>query len=52
MKILLTGASGLIGKEVAKGLVSAGFEVLATDLVKDDLSPAQSFVVGLSLIHI
>ena len=46
MKILLTGASGLIGKEVAKGLVTAGFEVLATDLVKDELSPAQSFVVG------
>jgi nucleoside-diphosphate-sugar epimerase len=46
MKIMLTGASGLIGKEVAKGLVSAGFEVLATDLVKDELSPAQSFVVG------
>ena len=46
MKILLTGASGLIGKEVAKGLVTAGFEVLATDLVKDDLSPAQNFVVG------
>jgi len=46
MKILLTGASGLIGKEVAKGLVSAGYEVLATDLVKDELSPAQSFVVG------
>jgi len=46
MKIMLTGASGLIGKEVAKGLVSAGYEVLATDLVKDELSPAQSFVVG------
>jgi nucleoside-diphosphate-sugar epimerase len=46
MKILITGAAGLIGKEVAKGLVSAGFEVLATDLVKDDLSPAQNFVVG------
>jgi nucleoside-diphosphate-sugar epimerase len=46
MKILLSGASGLIGKEVAKGLVLAGFEVLATDLVKDDLSPAQNFVVG------
>ena len=46
MKILLTGASGLIGKEVANGLVTAGFEVLATDLVKDELSPAQSFVVG------
>jgi len=45
-KIMLTGASGLIGKEVAKGLVAAGYEVLATDLVKDDLSPAQSFVVG------
>jgi nucleoside-diphosphate-sugar epimerase len=46
MKILITGAAGLIGKEVAKGLVLAGFEVLATDLVKDELSPTQSFVVG------
>jgi nucleoside-diphosphate-sugar epimerase len=45
-KILLTGASGLIGKEVAKGLVAAGYEVLATDLVNDELSPAQNFVVG------
>ena len=46
MKILLTGAAGLIGEEVAKGLVSAGFDVLATDLVKDDHSPAQNFVAG------
>jgi nucleoside-diphosphate-sugar epimerase len=46
MKILITGASGLIGKEVAKGLVAAGHDVVATDLVKDDLSPAQKFVVG------
>jgi nucleoside-diphosphate-sugar epimerase len=46
MKILITGAAGLIGKEVTKGLVAAGHEVLATDLVKDDLSPAQKFVVG------
>ena len=46
MKILITGAAGLIGKEVTKGLVAAGYEVLATDLVKDDLSPAQKFVVG------
>jgi nucleoside-diphosphate-sugar epimerase len=46
VKILLTGAAGLIGKEVAKGLVSAGFDVLATDLVKDDHSPAQNFVAG------
>lgn len=46
MKILITGAAGLIGKEVTKGLVEAGYEVLATDLVKDDLSPAQRFVVG------
>jgi nucleoside-diphosphate-sugar epimerase len=45
-KILLTGASGLIGKEVAKGLVAAGYEVLATDLVNDELSPAQNFIVG------
>ena len=46
MKILITGAAGFIGKEVTKGLVVAGHEVLATDLVKDDLSPAQNFVVG------
>ena len=45
-RIMLTGAAGLIGKEVTKGLVAAGYEVLATDLVKDDLSPAQKFVVG------
>ena len=45
-RIMLTGAAGLIGKEVTKGLVAAGNEVLATDLVKDDLSPAQKFVVG------
>ena len=46
MKILITGAAGLIGKEVTKGLVAAGHDVLATDLVMDDLSPAQKFVVG------
>jgi len=46
MKILITGAAGLIGKEVTKGLVAAGHEVLATDLIKDDHSPAQKFVVG------
>ena len=46
MKILITGAAGLIGKEVTKGLLAAGHDVLATDLVKDDLSPAQKFVVG------
>ena len=46
MKILITGAAGFIGKEVTKGLVVAGHEVLATDLVKDDLSPTQNFVVG------
>ena len=46
MKILITGAAGLIGKEVTKGLVAAGHDVLATDLVMDDLSPAQKFVLG------
>lgn len=46
MKILITGAAGLIGKEVTKGLVAAGHDVLATDLVKDVLSPAQRFVLG------
>lgn len=45
-KILLTGATGLIGKEVTKGLVAAGYEVLATDRVKNDTSPAQNFAVG------
>lgn len=45
-KILLTGATGLIGKEVTKGLVAAGYEVLATDRVKYDTSPAQNFAVG------
>ena len=46
MKILITGAAGLIGKEVTKGLVAAGHDVLATDLVMDELSPAQKFIVG------
>jgi nucleoside-diphosphate-sugar epimerase len=46
MKILITGAAGLIGKEVTKGLVAAGHDVLATDLVKNDLSPDQKFVLG------
>ena len=46
MKVLITGAAGLIGKEVTKGLVAAGHEVLATDLIKNDHSPAQKFVVG------
>lgn len=46
MKVLITGAAGLIGTEVTKGLVAAGHEVLATDLIKDDHSPAQKFVVG------
>jgi len=46
MKILITGAAVLIGQEVTKGLVAAGHDVVATDLVKDDLSPVQKFVVG------
>ena len=46
MKVLITGSAGLIGREVTKGLVEQGHEVLATDRVKHDLSPAKNFVVG------
>ena len=46
MKVLITGSAGLIGREVTKTLVEQGHEVLATDRVKHDLSPAKNFVVG------
>ena len=46
MKVLITGSAGLIGSEVTKALVEQGHEVLATDRVKHDLSPAKNFVVG------
>ena len=46
MKVLITGSAGLIGREVTKALVEQGFEVLATDRVKHDSSPAKNFVVG------
>jgi len=46
MKVLITGSAGLIGREVTKALVEQGFEVLATDRVKNDLSPAKNFAVG------
>lgn len=46
MKVLITGAAGLIGREVTKALIEQGYEVLATDRVKHDLSPANNFAVG------
>jgi len=46
MKVLITGSAGRIGSEVTKALVEQGFEVLATDRVKHDSSPAKNFVVG------
>jgi nucleoside-diphosphate-sugar epimerase len=46
MKVLITGSAGLIGREVTKALVEQGYEVLATDRVKNDLSPAKNFAVG------
>jgi nucleoside-diphosphate-sugar epimerase len=46
MKVLITGAAGLIGREVTQTLVQQGHEVVATDRVKNDLSPAGHFVVG------
>lgn len=46
MKVLITGAAGLIGREVTKALVEQGYEVVATDRVKHDQSPAKNFSVG------
>lgn len=46
MKVLITGSAGLIGREVTRALVAEEFEVLATDRIKNDLSPAKNFVVG------
>jgi nucleoside-diphosphate-sugar epimerase len=46
MKVLITGSAGLIGREVTKALVEQGYEVLATDRVKHDSSPAKNFAVG------
>jgi nucleoside-diphosphate-sugar epimerase len=46
MKVLITGSAGLIGREVTQALVDHGYEVLATDRVKNDISPAHDFAVG------
>jgi nucleoside-diphosphate-sugar epimerase len=46
MKVLITGAAGLIGREVTATLVANGHEVLATDRVNYDQSPAKNFAVG------
>lgn len=46
MKVLITGSSGLIGREVTKALVAEGHEVLATDRVKHEQSPVGNFTVG------
>lgn len=46
MKVLITGAAGLIGRQVTATLVADGYEVLATDRVKHSETAAQEFVVG------
>jgi nucleoside-diphosphate-sugar epimerase len=46
MKILVTGAAGLIGKEIVKSLVAAGHQVVATDRVQIDPSPSVTTVIG------
>ncbi len=46
MKVLITGAAGLIGREVTATLVAKGHEVLATDRIDYGQSPAKNFAVG------
>ena len=46
MKILVTGAAGLIGSEIVTSLVSAGHEVVATDRVRIDAPPSVTTVIG------
>jgi nucleoside-diphosphate-sugar epimerase len=46
MKILLTGATGLIGTEVMRTLAAAGHQVIATDRKGGDIPAGVDFVLG------
>ena len=46
MKILLTGATGLIGTEVMKTLAAAGHQVTATDRKGGDIPAGVNFILG------
>lgn len=46
MKVLITGAAGLIGREIVTSLVESGHEVFATDRVEIEPSPSVNFVKG------
>ena len=46
MKILLTGATGLIGTEVMKTLAAAGHQVTATDRKGGDIPSGVNFILG------
>lgn len=38
MKILVTGAKGMIGSQLVQGLIEAGYEVVGVDLVGDEIN--------------
>lgn len=46
MKILVTGAAGLIGSEIVRSLVAAEHQVVATDRVQIEPSPSVTTVIG------
>ena len=46
MVIVVTGATGRLGKPVVRRLVDRGYEVLATDRVASDESPAVFLALG------
>lgn len=46
MRVLITGSSGMLGKDVFQHLAKKGFEVFGVDLVKSDLLPEVSQYVG------
>ena len=39
MKILITGANGYIGRHVVKAILDKGADVIACDIVTDDVDP-------------